>query len=196
MKRHALLTLFLLASTSSAHAQSAPGRWGVEVGVTWAPIRPASVSYAIGHARIATTGPIEWSFDVASHRVATLHRAAVVSGLEYCPGYPGGVCPGTDDHSEVAGPFTAGLSVRLARLPFVLNRLIVQLETGGYYAPWRNLPWYDADRRALLTGYCGATTGIRFTPHVALALGATEFRNVRHRDSRTAYRLGLEVRWP
>lgn len=162
---------------------------GVPVGV------PDMVLCAGATRRIAATGPLEWGVGAAAYRITTVRRGAVVSVTPYCPDFPRG-CPGVNDLSGMRLPVTAGVTVRLVGLPRVFNRIIPEFGTGGYYAKWKNLPYWDADRPPLLTGYRAYAVGLRLTKRVGVSVGVTQFLNVRHREDGALGQIAVRVRWP
>ncbi|MDP1890994.1 MAG: hypothetical protein Q8K55_08890 [Gemmatimonadaceae bacterium] len=192
----AALMFLSLVVAGRAPAQPTTGRWSVEAGVTGAPVGPLDVVLFAGATkRITTTGPVEWNVGAAAYGIATVSRGDVVSILPYCPDYPRG-CPGVNDHSGMRLPVMAGVTVRLVGLPWVFNRIIPEFGTGGYYARWKNLPYWDADRPPLLTGYRVYTVGLRVTKRTGVSIGATQFLNIRNRKDRPAGQVAVRVRFP
>lgn len=185
-----------VANASSALAQAPRDRWSLEIGEAGAPgDMPDVVLYVNASARLATTGPLEWRAAAAVHGLTTIRRLARVSVGPYCPDTPNGVCFGSDGGSSLEKPVTAGLTLRVVRWPPWLSRTILEVGTGAYYGTWKDLPWYEPQRPAVFTGYRLATLGVRVTRHVGLIAGATQFRNVKHRDDETSGRIGVQVSW-
>ncbi len=190
------LAFLSMAVVGRAQAQPTTGRWTVETGVTWAPVGASDMVLLAGATRrMATTGVLEWGAGAAVHGIATLHRGAVASILPYCPDAPRG-CPGVNDHSQMQLPVTAGVTVRLVGLPWVFSRIIPEFGMGGYYAKWKNLPYWDSDRPPVVTGYRSFVVGLRLTRRMGVSIGGTQFRNVRNRNDRLAGQLAVAVRWP
>ncbi|MBW7932755.1 MAG: hypothetical protein H3C62_03915 [Gemmatimonadaceae bacterium] len=179
-----------------AQAQAPGARWSIEVGETGAPGGPPdAVLYVNASARLAATGPLEWRAAAAVYGLATLSKVNRVSLQIYCPDSPQGICPGYDDYSSLGRPVAAGLTVRIVRWPHWLSRTIAEVGTGAYYGRWKDLPPYDTERRAVFTGYRLATLGVRLTKHVGAVIGATQFRNVEHRNDQTSGRVGVQIDW-
>ena len=196
MQISAALMFLSLVVAGRAQAQPTSGRWSVEAGVTGAPVGPLDmILFAGATKRITTTGPVEWSVGAAAYGIATVRRGDVVSILPYCPDAPRG-CPGVNDHSGMRLPVTAGVTVRLVGLPWVFSRIIPEFGTGGYYAKWKNLPYWDAVRPPLLTGYRVYAVGLRLTNRIGVSIGATQFQNIRNRNDRAAGQVAVRVRFP
>lgn len=185
------LVLVCTVGAGSAQAQATAGRWTFEAGVAGAPIGVAGGDvFAGASARVATTGPLEWAVGAAVYGLATVNRADMVSVAMYCPGG----C--REDRSEMRLPVAVGATVRLVGLPWIFNRIVPEFGTGGYYARWRNLPDWDAQRPSLTTGYRLVALGLRLTKRVGVSVGAMQFLNARNRDDRAVGRIAGLVRWP
>lgn len=184
------------ASATSAPAQAPDNRWSLEIGQTGTPGSSRDmVLYASASARIATTGPLEWRAAAAAYGITTLRRGPSVTVQIYCPDPPTEACAGYNDSSSLRIPVAAGLTVRVVHWPHWLSRTILEIGTGAYYGEWKELPTYDTERPAVFTGYRLATFGVRVTRHLGAVIGATQFRNVQHRDDETSYRIGVQMNW-
>jgi hypothetical protein len=189
---------FMLCTTiaTSARAEAPDNRWSLEIGQTGTPGHsPDIVLYASASARLATTGPLEWRAAAAAYGITTLRRGPSVTLQIYCPDPPTEECAGYNDSSSLRIPVAAGLTVRVVHWPHWLSRTILEIGTGAYYGEWKELPPYDTERPAVFTGYRLATLGVRVTRHVGAVIGATQFRNVQHRDDHTSSRIGVQVSW-